>query len=110
MGSSTWQSQLRKGVLEYVLLLLLEREELYGYALIKQLKLSAGLEISEGTVYPILNRLQKEGRVNARWIERDSGVPRKYYQLTDVGRSSLQEMESEWDELTGRITTLRKDR
>ena len=106
MGSTKWQSQLRKGVLEFVLLLLLEREELYGYELIKKLRAVADLETSEGTIYPILNRLQGAGRIESRWIERDSGVPRKYYSLTESGVGFLREMEREWKSLVGRIDSL----
>lgn len=103
---SKWESQLRKGVLEFVVLLCLREEEYYGYALIREVKTLTSLDISEGTIYPLLNRLKKEGLVVSRWVEQESGVPRKYYRVTEEGKCKLTEMETVWMNLHPSIQKL----
>jgi len=97
---SKWESQLRKGLLEFVVLLCLREEEHYGYALIREVKDVTSLEITEGTIYPLLDRLKTEALVAARWEEPEGGgVPRKYYHLTERGTAVLSRMEETWDDL-----------
>jgi len=91
-----WESQVRKGMLDFIILLCLRKREYYGYELIKEIKSAAEIEISEGTIYPLLNRLKKDGLVTSRWEEKDSGLPRKYYGLTDKGRAALAEAGKSW--------------
>ena len=110
MKSSSWRTQLRKGALELVLLLLLEREELYGYELVKRLKAAAEIDTSEGTIYPILSRLRKDGLIRSRWIEPESGVPRKYYRITEAGSAALEEMIDAWRSLSDSIGNLLEKR
>jgi PadR family transcriptional regulator len=88
-----WLSQLRKGSLEMVVLASLRDERLYGLEILRRL---AALEVSEGTLYPLLNRLQKEGHLDSEWETRDSGHPRRYYRLSAGGRASALEMVKRW--------------
>src|SRR5690349_10109788 len=89
-------AQMRKGALEYCVLALLKNEERYGYDLVKSLAEEDGLATSEGTLYPILSRLRRDGLVETTWHESSSGPPRKYYKPTDAGRLALEGFQSEW--------------
>ncbi len=94
--NNTWIAQLRKGSLELCMLALLAGKERYGYDIAKALGEPGGLVIREGTIYPLLSRLQREGLVSARWRESSSGPPRKYYSLTAKGKQALEELSAEW--------------
>jgi PadR family transcriptional regulator, regulatory protein PadR len=91
--------QLRKGVLELAILGILYRESHYGYSLIRTLTAAGDLELTEGTIYPILGRLAKEGLVRAQWVESRQGPPRKYYTLTAKGRSAFEVLHREYRKL-----------
>lgn len=84
-----WTVQVRKGVLELCILNALERGECYGYDLVKLLMDVPGLDLREGTVYPLLSRLRLNGLVSTRLEESPEGPARKYYTLTDAGRTML---------------------
>lgn len=102
-----WESQLRKGLLEFVVLLSLRQQEHYGYALIREVKEVTSLEITEGTIYPLLDRLKTEDLVAARWEQpEDGGVPRKYYHLTGRGKQVLERMEETWTRLQTSVDSL----
>lgn len=103
-----WSSQVKKGVLSYLVLSVLAKKEQYGYELIEEIKQFSKIEIAEGTLYPLLNRLKKEGMVDAKWVEQDSGIPRKYYHLTTSGKASLADMHKYWDDLNLSIKKLRR--
>lgn len=90
--------QMRKGVLEYCILSVISNEELYASDILKILK-DAKLIVVEGTLYPLLTRLKNAGLLSYQWKESSSGPPRKYYQLTDLGRELLKELEATWKEL-----------
>ncbi len=92
------KAQMRKGVLEYCILSLLSDEDLYPGDITAKLK-EAKLIVVEGTLYPLLTRLKDAGYLTYRWEESRSGPPRKYYQLTPVGRKFLKELDDTWDEL-----------
>ncbi len=92
------KAQLRKGVLEYCILSILSKEEVYASDILERLKV-ARLLVVEGTIYPLLTRLKNAGLLQYRWEESKSGPPRKYYSLTDSGRAFLQELDSTWTEL-----------
>src|SRR4051812_21177349 len=85
-GTSASVAQLKRGVLEYCVMALLEGEERYGFDLVRTLGSTDGLVIGEGTVYPLLSRLRREGMVATTWQESPSGPPRRYYRLTPAGR------------------------
>lgn len=95
-----WQVQLRKGVLEFVILLSLREKEQYGFELITGIAKRASLEVPEGTIYPLLLRLSKDELVTTRLAEGEGGAPRKYYQLTPRGRSILEAMTRSWSDLS----------
>lgn len=101
------RSQMRKGVLEYCILCILARKEAYASAIIEELK-SANMIVVEGTLYPLLIREKNQGYLTYRWEESPQGPPRKYYIITDKGRSLLQEMDAAWSEIVTTIETLKK--
>ncbi len=81
--------QLKKGVMEIVVLSMLRRKDFYGYELVTEI--SKYIEMSEGTIYPLLNRFKKDGLVDTYLAESHNGPPRKYYRITDAGRSEYDE-------------------
>ena len=100
------QVQMRKGVLEYCILHIISRGEVYASDMLEELT-SAKIMVVEGTLYPLLTRLRKAGLVDYRWIESVSGPPRKYYQLTDQGQEFLAQLRETWLDLmdsTNQIT------
>ncbi|HET7456643.1 MAG TPA: PadR family transcriptional regulator [Gemmatimonadaceae bacterium] len=97
MDLNAWRAQLRKGAAELAVLAALDRAESYGLELLDRLQGAGGLELSEGSIYPLLNRLQKDGKIRGRWVEdADATHPRKYYGLTREGRALLADMLAEW--------------
>ena len=91
---ASWQSQLRKGAVELVILAVLERGEAYGLEILDRAN-AAGDLVADGALYPLLARLEKSGRVAGRW-EAGEGNPRKYYRLTDEGQALLAGMRPLW--------------
>ena len=89
-------AQMRRGTLEFCVLALLEDEERYGFDLVKALGEEDGMVTSEGTIYPLLTRLRRDGLVTSSWRESPSGPPRRYYQLTPKGRRALDDFVAEW--------------
>ncbi|NMD71476.1 PadR family transcriptional regulator [Bacillus sp. DNRA2] len=99
--------QFKKGVLELCVLVLLDKQDRYGYELVQ--KISEQIDISEGTVYPLLRRLTKEGYFTTYLMESSEGPPRKYYQLTESGRSFLNNLLAEWKEFTDGVNQIIKE-
>ena len=100
------KSQMRKGMLEYCILLLLKEKPLYTSDIINELE-KVNLIVVEGTLYPLLSRLRKEGILDYEWQESTSGPPRKYYMLTEAGRQQLAMLDEAWDELVEQIKVVR---
>ncbi len=98
MDIEGWKAQLRKGAAEFAVLSLLGRKEMYGIELLDALSGADGLGISDGTIYPLLKRLQSEGRIQARWEPSVTGPPRKYYSLTSEGHLAMAAMSQAWVE------------
>ena len=96
MSRNSGLSQLRRGVLEYCVLALLREGERYGFDLVRTLGEVDGLVTSEGTLYPLLSRLRKDGVVDTSWRESAAGPPRRYYRLTAAGRTALDAFALEW--------------
>ena len=97
MDLNAWKSQLRKGAAELAVLATLGRRECYGLELLERIREAGGLELSEGSIYPLLNRLQKEDKITGEWVmDPSTPHPRKYYHLTAAGRELLAEMLAEW--------------
>lgn len=92
-GRQSASTQLRRGVLEYCVMAALRDGERYGYELVSAL---GEVLSSEGTIYPLLSRLRKDGWVQTSWRESASGPPRRYYALTDAGRTVLERFRGEW--------------
>jgi PadR family transcriptional regulator, regulatory protein PadR len=89
-------AQMRRGTLQYCVLSLLADEERYGFDLVRGLAERDGMVTSEGTIYPLLSRLRRDGLVESTWQESPSGPPRRYYRLTDAGRAALEGFKLEW--------------
>lgn len=106
MKAENVKSQMRKGILEYCILLLLKKEPLYTSDIIQRLQESR-LIVVEGTLYPLLTRLKNSGLLSYQWIESTQGPPRKYYRLTEAGEEFLKELEASWDELNNSINHIR---
>ncbi|UNC92055.1 PadR family transcriptional regulator [Candidatus Contubernalis alkaliaceticus] len=99
--------QFKKGVLELCILVLLEKQDRYGYELVQ--KISEQIEISEGTVYPILRKLTKENYCTTYIQESSEGPARKYYKLTDQGHEYLHQLVDEWQEFSIGVSKLIKE-
>ncbi|MBD5328610.1 MAG: PadR family transcriptional regulator [Bacteroides sp.] len=100
------KSQMRKGMLEYCILLVLKEDRKYTSDIIDRMRKS-GLVVVEGTLYTLLNRLRKEGKLTYEWEESPKGPPRKYYRLTPFGSEVLQYMSEAWDEIASTVDSLR---
>ncbi len=99
-------SQLRRGILEFCVLALLRDTERYGFEIVRALAEADGLVTTEGTVYPLLSRLRKEGVVETTWRESQSGPPRRYYRLTPGGHALLDAFVSEWARFRSSVDNL----
>ncbi len=106
MKEDNVKSQMRKGVLEYCILLILQKGPAYATDIIQKLQ-EARLIIVEGTLYPLLTRLKNTGLLKYEWIESTQGPPRKYYALTEQGVSFLSELETAWDDINNTIKHLK---
>jgi PadR family transcriptional regulator PadR len=100
-------AQIRKSLIEYCVLLICAKESVYTGEILMQLQ-EAEMIVVEGTVYPLLNRLRKEGTLDYKWVESDAGPPRKYYHLTDQGKTTLADYHKQWAQLNKTITNLKK--
>ncbi|MCM1121476.1 MAG: PadR family transcriptional regulator [Eubacterium sp.] len=101
-----YERQMKKGVLDMLVLQLLSKEQMYGYQLIMELREKSGdiFCLKEGTLYPILYRLEDEGLVESRWSEaEDKQLPRKYYLMTNKGRQALQEIYLSWQQISSGV-------
>jgi len=98
-----WDAQLRKGCLELAILASLWVEPLYGLAILRALLSRGGMEMAEGTLYPILNRLRIDGLVTSEWRDAGTGHPRKYYTLTVPGRAKTREMAAAWSTFSAQM-------
>lgn len=96
-------SQLRKGVLELIVLSTLERQSSYGGEILERLDNEAGMQVSAGTLYPLLTRLKKSGFIDSHWEESPSGPPRKVYDMTPKGRKRMSQLAAEWRSLASMV-------
>lgn len=99
------KAQMRKGTLEFCTLLVIAKGNVYAADIMATLK-KADLLVVEGTLYPLLSRLRREGLVEYTWQESRSGPPRKYYSLTHAGQSAIEELHASWKTLTKSINSL----
>lgn len=94
---------MRKGVLEFCILSIISKDEVYPSDIIDKMK-EAKLIVVEGTLYPLLTRLKNAGLLAYNWVESNAGPPRKYYRLTPLGQEHLNELKKTWDELVEAVT------
>jgi PadR family transcriptional regulator PadR len=100
-------AQMRKGVLEYCILLAISKREVYAGEILEALR-DAELLVVEGTLYPILSRMKNAGWLRYRWEESSGGPPRKYYSLNEAGTEALQAMHNAWDGLSKGVNAIRQ--
>ena len=105
-GQDALIAQMRRGTLQYCVLALLAGEERYGFDLVRALGEVDGMVTSEGTIYPLLGRLRRDGLVDTTWRESTSGPPRRYYRLTARGRTALEDFRREWERFRDGVDTL----
>ena len=105
---NNWQTQLRKGLLDIVILNLLRHGQCHGYEMAQTLKQTNGLMIREGNIYPILARLQMDGLVTSYSEASRDGPPRRYFELTELGKKALVDMNAHWDQVIESIRDIRK--
>ncbi len=107
MNQTNAQVQMRKGLLEYCVLHIISRGEVYTSDLIEELT-QAQMIVVEGTLYPLLNRLKSAALVNYRWVESEAGPPRKYYSITEEGQTTLKSLAETWKALVQSINQITK--
>lgn len=108
MNIDDWRSQIKRGTLEFCILMMIKRQTSYGYEIISTLEKYPIMAAKENTIYPLLRRLLKEGYISSSWQESAEGLPpRKYYSITDEGREYLSVMIAEWDNLLNAINELK---
>ena len=101
------KSQMRKGMLEYCILLLLKQQAAYANDIIQRLR-EAEMIVMEGTLYPLLTRLKKDGLLSYEWQESTQGPPRKYYKLTTDGQEALIQLNASWEEIEKTVNFLKQ--
>lgn len=109
MNIEDWKSQIKRGTLEFCIMLMISKRPHYGYEIINKLDTWAVLSAKESTIYPLLRRLLKEGYLSSFWQETTEGLPpRKYYSVTEKGSSYLKAMEHEWNNLLTAVNGIRE--
>jgi len=99
------KAQMRKGVLEYCILTIINQQDCYATDILRKLK-DARLIVVEGTLYPLLTRQKNAGLLSYRWEESPQGPPRKYYKLTDAGRDFLKDLDTSWEDLVKAVALI----
>ena len=106
MNLDNTKAQMKKGVLEYCIFAILSKDSRYTSDIIQELK-EAKVIVVEGTLYPLLTRQKNAGLLSYRWEESTQGPPRKYYELTDKGKSVLKELDNSWNDLVKAVSLIR---
>ncbi|RZK23946.1 MAG: PadR family transcriptional regulator [Flavobacterium sp.] len=103
-----WISQLKKGTLSFLVLQILkDQKAYYGYDLIQEIRKRTEIEVAEGTLYPLMNRLKEEKMVSSNWVEQNSGIPRKYYSITTLGIKTAETMSQYWISLNQALNSIK---
>jgi PadR family transcriptional regulator PadR len=105
MNIENTQSQMRKGVLEFCILSVIQRGEVYPSDIIEEMK-KANLTLLEGTLYPLLTRLKNADLLTYRWVESSSGPPRKYFSLTEKGAAFYKELQATWNDMVSSVSAV----
>lgn len=109
MNIEEWKSQIKRGTLEFCVLQMIDGQALYGYEIISRLEKWPILAAKESTIYPLLRRLLKEGFLSSYWQETTEGLPpRKYYRITETGRTYLRAMSCEWENLLAAVAAVKE--
>ena len=109
MKLEEWRSQIKRGTLEYCILLLVQQKSRYGYEIMSELEKRPVIAAKESTIYPLLRRLLKEEYLMAVWQDAQEGLPpRKYYTLTEYGAAYLEAVTREWENLVETVAALRQ--
>ncbi len=103
------QSQMKKGLLEFCILSIIRRGESYPSDIVTELK-ESGMQVLEGTIYPLLTRLKNAGYLDYRWVESTTGPPRKYFTMSESGREFYKSLEATWIEISGAVEQITKSR
>lgn len=106
MNTDNTKAQMRKGILEYCILAILSRNSCYAIDIINELR-KAQVIVVEGTLYPLLTRQKNAGLLGYRWEESPQGPPRKYYELTEIGKIYLKDLDKVWEELVVSVNKIR---
>ncbi len=102
-----WNIQMKRSVLPYIVLSIINKQECYGYLISVLIEQAMGFEVTDGTIYPILARLNKEELIKPKWVMKDSGMPRKFYEITESGKQCLNDISTNWDEMINGINKLK---
>ena len=97
---------MKKGILSLVVLLIISKQDSYGYQISSEIEKTLGFEVADGTIYPILMRLCKDELIEPYWVQKDSGMPRKYYKITEIGRKYIVNLTDYYLNITNRIEQL----
>lgn len=109
MNIEDWKSQIKRGTLEFCILLMINKRAYYGYEIISELDALPILSVKESTIYPLLRRLLKEELLTSFWQDTTEGLPpRKYYSITEKGREYLNAMTAEWNNLLAAISQIQE--
>lgn len=110
MNIEDWKSQIKRGTLEFCILIMIDKKPRYGYEIINKLDTWNILAAKESTIYPLLRRLMKDGYLSSFWQETSEGLPpRKYYNITESGKAYLDAMNGEWNNLLAAMAGIRED-
>ena len=107
MGVEERFAAIRKGLLEYLILKIIAADKVYAADILKRLS-ATDFTTQEGTLYPLLSKMRRDGLLDYEWQESDAGPPRKYYQLTEKGKSQLGDLDDYWEHLNTTIAQLGK--
>ena len=99
-------TQMKKGILPLVVLLIISKQDSYGYQISSEIEKTLGFEVADGTIYLILMRLCKDELIEPYWVQKDSGMPRKYYKITEIGRKYIVNLTDYYLNITKRIGQL----
>ena len=97
---------MKKGILPLVVLLIISKQDSYGYQISSEIEKTLGFEVADGTIYPILMRLCKDELIEPYWVQKDSGMSRKYYKITEIGRKYIVNLTDYYLNITNRIEQL----
>ena len=103
-----WNTQIKKGLLLFLVMNVIKKKNCYGYEIIKKIKEDTGLAMADGTLYPLLKKLKTEKLVLSKWEVNEDQAPRKYYYLTGSGNTALTKMSSSWFSLNDSVSSLIK--